>query len=77
MGRVKRSVSGGSIFRGVTYSFAPHLWLGAGCFCVFLVFFSCTVCLFFGVECCFFVGVGGVWGVFVYDVRTIMFIKTH
>lgn len=44
---------------------------------MFVFFFSSTVGLFFGWGVVFSLGLDGVWGVFVCDVHTIMFIKTH
>lgn len=44
---------------------------------MFVFLFSSTVRLFFGCGVVFSLGLDGVLGVFVCDVRTIMFIKTH
>ena len=47
------------------------------CLLCVCVLFSSTVGLFFGCGVVFSLGLDDVLGVFVCDVRTIMFIKTH
>ena len=56
---------------------APAVLVGGVCLLCVCVLFSSTVGLFFGCGVVFSLGLDGVLGVFVCDVRTIMFIKTH